>query len=140
MFVVFIIYQLLFKKKFIYQCKTSCFLPNCLLWTVKRWYILDVLARLPNSFPVDICLSCLSPGDALFCAWSVARLQCWWLPRLRHMASKPAVSNQGCWAPCVTSNSCFHYPNSGIYNAMHSCRFVFLKTKLLFTSSILTDR
>lgn len=26
---VFIIYQLLFKKKFIYQCKTSCFLPNC---------------------------------------------------------------------------------------------------------------
>ena len=98
----------------------------CCWWTVKRWCILDVLARLPDSLPVNICLPCLSSRDALFGAWPMARLQCWWLPRLWYMAPKPAVPNQGYWATCLISNSYIHYLNSGMFNKMPLSRFVFI--------------
>lgn len=84
-----------------------------LIYSVERWNILDVLARLPNTLPIDLCLSCVPTGDALLRPQSMARLQCWWLPRLRELASKPAVPLESYWCRCISPDSCLHYLNSG---------------------------
>lgn len=107
----------------IFLADTNWFFLFSLFWTVKRWYILDVVARFSDSFSINIYLSYLSIRDASYCSWSMAWLQCWWVSGLWYMASKPTVQTDCNWARCIISNSCIHYLNSGMngtwYLVMH---------------------
>ncbi len=89
-------------------------LPGC------RWCILDVMARLPTSLPIPLCVPNLSTRDALLCTWSVAGSNCRWVPRLWHLALKPTISSQGCWSRCPYSYSCVCHPYSGMLSLLFS--------------------
>lgn len=79
-----------------------------------RWGFLDVMARLPAPLPITLCLSNISTRDEVLSPWSVAWLNCWWLPRLWHLALEPPISSEGSWSGCPCAYPRFCNTNSGM--------------------------
>ncbi len=109
-------------------------IPGC------RWCILDVMARLSTALPISLCVPNLSTWDAIFCSWSVAGSNSWWVPRLWYLALKSTVPSQGCWSWCPCSYTCVCHPYSGMLSLLspgyHFCTVCGLCFPLLFPNQL----